>query len=586
VPPRPQSTSRLANIAARRIFSAFGDHRQRFRVLTRAAQQHFERRDWARARDNATDRLMLYRRAVDGVEAWLRATLATKLTDRLLWVSMKAVYSGLIAERHDWDLAETFFNSVTRRIFATVGVDPMIEFVDSDFDQPPGGQRRPPRLQVRGRVDARGLCAALLADRFPGVIWDDKTRDAAAMAERISATLAARGVQGELTADMLVPVFYLGKAAYLVGRLHADGVQLPLVVALRNGPRGVFVDAVLLDESAVSVLFSYTRTYFMVDTPRPHDVVDFLQEILPRKPRGELYISIGQPKQGKTQLYRDLLHHLAQHPEERFRHAAGTPGLVMVVFDLPGHDVVLKVMRDRFPPEKTVTPDLVQTRYRWVYTHDRAGRLLDAQSFEHLELPLHAFDDALLTELTTSCSRGVWIQGDQLVIGKTWIERRIRPLNLYLRQAAPDDARRAALGLAAAIRDLAACNIFPGDLLPKNFGVTRSGRVAFYDYDEVVPLTACNFRDIPEPQTLEQEMADRPWYPVGPDDVFPEEFPRFLGMPGPLRRLLQQEHGELFTAAWWRAMQAQVDSGKVVEFVPYSAEHRLWEGGHPGQGAG
>lgn len=573
--PRPVTTSRLANLAARRIFGAWEDYRQRFRVLTRRSQRHFERRDWKRQGQDAAERLELYRAIVDQVEEWLRGRLGESVEDRLLWVSMKAVYSGLIAERPDWDLAETFFNSMTRRLFDTVGVDPLIEFVDSDFDDPPTRAERPFLRTVHGGSDPRPLCAALLQDRFPSLVWAHLGDDIEHMARRIEACLEARGMRGSLRAEVLVPAFYRGKGAYLVGRLDADGASLPMVLCLRNGPAGVFVDALLLDTSDVSVLFSYTRNAFLVDLPRPHDVVDFLQELLPRKPRGELYISLGEPKQGKTELYRSLLHHLDDHPDIAFEHAPGTPGLVMVVFTPPGHDVVLKVMRDRFPPEKAVTHKLVAERYRWVYTHDRAGRLLDAQSFEHLTLPRAHFSPTLLDELLGQCARSVRQEGRDLVFDRVWIERRITPLNLYVRQAEPDQVDAAIDELAQALRDLAACDIFPGDLLPKNFGVTRSGRVAFYDYDEVVPLSSCNIREIPQPRTPEQEMAATPWYSVGPDDVFPEEFPRFLGLPRRYKQRLLQRHGELFTTAWWRAMQEQVRGGKIVEFPPYKDSRRL-----------
>ncbi|MCK6501853.1 bifunctional isocitrate dehydrogenase kinase/phosphatase [Myxococcota bacterium] len=580
--PRPPTPSRLANLGARLVAGAFADFRQRDRVITLRARYAFERRDWAAHRADASARLELYRGVVDHTELRLRDVLGEHLADRLVWVSMKAVYSGLIDERHDWDVAETFFNSITRRIFDTVGVDPYIEFVDTDFDQPPTPADGAPWLRHGWTMGTRRLCEALLADRLASVVWEDRRRDAHLVAARIDERLRLLGPSVDpVAAEVLVPVFYRGKGAYLVGRLVLGGGSLPLVLALRNGPAGVFVDAVLLDVDDVSKLFSFTRSYFLVDTARPHDLVDFLQTLMPRKPRGELYISIGEPKQGKTELFRGLRRHLEQGGD-RFVASAGTPGLVMVVFDLPGHDIVLKVIRDQFPPQKAVSPALVQARYAWVYAHDRAGRLVDAQPFEHLDLPADRFEPGLLAELLDQCGRTVRVEaradGDHVIVDLAYVQRKVTPLNLYLRQAPVERALAAVVEYGDAIRDLALCDIFPGDLLAKNFGVTRHGRVAFYDYDELVPLSSCNIRALPESSQGDDAEALGSGFSVGPDDVFPEEFPRFLGLSRPLRERLLAAHPDLFQPQWWREVQARLLAGKIIEIPPYDPARRLHEG--------
>jgi isocitrate dehydrogenase kinase/phosphatase len=568
-----RSNSRLSALGARLVLASFAAYREDFREVTRRARRHFERRDWAEAREDASLRLGLYRGAVDRAEAQVRELLGGRCEDRFVWVGMKAVYSGLIDERQDWDIAETFFNSVGRRLFHTVGVDPLIEFVDTDFDAPPNDS---PASCCRRYEAGDGLSAMLerlLVDRTHSVSWDDLERDARRLAERI----VERAGGAPAAAEMLKPVFYRGKGAYLVGRLLPMDPQappLPFVVALRNGPRGLFVDAALLEEADLSMLFGFTRSYFQVDTPRPYELVRFLEGLLPKKPRGDLYISLGEPKQGKTELYRALRRHV-EASGERFEAARGTAGLVMVVFTLPGHGVVIKVIRDRFPPEKQTSPERVRERYSWVYSHDRAGRLVDAQPFEHLRLPAAAFSAALLDELHDQCAASVRLEGEDVVLALAYVERKVTPLNLYLREVGPAAAAAAVVEMGQAIRDLAACNIFPGDLLPKNFGVTRHGRVAFYDYDELVELDACSFRALPEPETPEQELASEPWYPVAPGDVFPEEFPRFLGLNPALRRALFAAHAEIFTAGWWRALQERLAAGKILEFSPYPPERRL-----------
>ncbi len=300
----------------------------------------------------------------------------------------------------------------------------------------------------------------------------------------------------------------------------------------------------------------------------------FLGALMPSRKRAELYIALGFNKHGKTELFRDLLRHL-RASEERFVRAPGQPGMVMAVFTLPGGDQVFKVIRDRFAEPKTTTRAQVRARYDLVFRHDRAGRLIDAQEFEHLAFPRARFEPGLLDELLQGCAATVSARGDEVVLQHLYAERRLTPLDLYLRQADPAHAREAIVDFGQAVRDLAACNVFPGDILLKNFGITRQRRVVFYDYDELALLTECVFRDLPEASSDEEETGDEPWFYVGPRDVFPEEFVRFLGLTPELRGALLEAHGEVFRARFWHDLQARHRAGEVVDIFPYTAEQRL-----------
>jgi len=567
-----RSASKLANVAARSVLASFSGFRREFLATTRRAAHCFEHRDWRTLRADSSHRLRLYSWHVDLALERLRAELGDRSSDRVVWVGAKAVYSSLLDDRADWDLAETFFNSVARRLLNTVGVDPHVEFVDTDFDEPPAAGDSAHRTE-RFNGDLADLIERI-AGVAPAVPWMDRAGDAAHAAVRVQAALDARGAAVlSVGAQVVRHPFFRGKLACVVARLATTAGPLPVVLAVRNGPRGLFVDAVLCEEADVSILFSFTRSYFHVATERPWDLVAFLQTLLPRKRRAELYISLGHVRQGKTELFRDLKARLEQGG--RFERAPGTPGLVMACFTLDDYDLVFKVIRDHFPAEKETTAAAIAERYRWVHLHDRAGRLVDAQEFEDLRLPRDQFATPMLVELLEGCGRTVWSDGDAIVLRQCWVERRLEPLNLAVRRRDEEGQLAVLAGYADALRDLAACGIFPGDLLLKNFGVTRHGRVAFYDYDELVALDECNFRDLPEPQTLEQEMAAEPWYSVAPGDVFPEEFPRFLGLRGPVRRRFVEAHGELFTATWWRSMQERLAGGRVLEFPPYGEELRL-----------
>ncbi|HEX6287310.1 MAG TPA: bifunctional isocitrate dehydrogenase kinase/phosphatase, partial [Acidimicrobiia bacterium] len=394
-------------------------------------------------------------------------------------------------------------------------------------------------------------------------------------ASRIEERLAERGglpVVGR--AEIVRSVFYRGQSAYIVGLLYAGSVRLPMVLSLRHEVGGVVVDAVLLTEDEASILFSFTRSYFHVEVTRPYDLVRFLRRLMPRKRIAELYISIGQNKHGKTELYRDLLRHL-NSTDERFEYVPGTQGLVMIVFGMPGYDDVFKVIRDSFPPPKRTTRNTIMEKYRLVSQHDRAGRLIDAQNFQHLSFHRSRFDPALLDELVDQAARTVRLDGEEVVISHLYVERRVIPLDLYAREAVPSAATSAVIDYGQAIKDLACTNIFPGDLLLKNFGVTRHGRVVFYDYDELSALTDVIFREMPEPRDETEALSEAPWFSVGDNDVFPEEHQRFLGLKRELREALHERHGDLFEVEPWKAIQKRITAGELMEIFPYGDEARL-----------
>ena len=188
-------------------------------------------------------------------------------------------------------------------------------------------------------------------------------------------------------------VFYQMTRAYLVGRISGKGWMLPFVLALKNTESGVLIDAVMMDESTVSILFSFTRSYFHADLPHVGQAVVFLKSILPRKPVSELYTVLGRAKQGKTERYRELFRHLQQSTDQ-FVHAPGDKGLVMICFTLPSFDVVFKIIRDRFAYPKNILREEVLKKYELVFKHDRAGRLVDAQEFKRLKFPRARFADA------------------------------------------------------------------------------------------------------------------------------------------------------------------------------------------------
>lgn len=556
------------------LWAAFDAYRASFGGITSRARRHFERRDWSAAQRDSARRLDVYGECMNEAMTQLQAQLGALAGDRATWHEMRERFPLAAPDRDDLELAETFFNSCARRSFHTIGVDPDVEFLAVAPPEPPGfvPHGLTHTFPREDRLDDM-VRRALEELRFEAP-WDDLAGDVARVVAAIVAEADERRIQA---LELARPVFYRGKAAYLVGRLLTNGPAIPFLLALRNPASGIVVDAVLLTEDEVSVVFSFARSYFMVAHERPRELVDYLRVLMPRKVVSELYTAVGFDRHGKTELYRSILRHLAT-TDDRFEIAPGQRGMVMCVFTLPGFDVVFKVIRDRFDPPKTVTHAEVREKYRLVFRHDRAGRLVDARSFEHLEFARARFAPEMLADLLALAGETVRVEGERVIFRHLYTERRLRPLDLYLREADPDSARDAVTDYGQVMRDLAATNIFPGDMLLKNFGVSRHGRLIFYDYDELVPLSECRFRELPQSSDDEEGMAGEPWYYVGERDIFPEEFRTFLGLQGDLLQTFLAHHEELLGVAFWHRMQEVHRRGEVLDIYPYRGSRRLRRG--------
>ena len=577
--PESGPTARASTTPARAaalILDAFLDYNERFADITRRAKRHFEQRDWHAAQIDAVARIDLYDVCVAETLERLERLLDDRVRSRPLWASIRDDYALRIEPLLDKELTKTFFNTLSRRFFRTRGVNEDIEFIALDTE-PTDGIGTPvaaQRYPVDG--DLAETCARILADYPFAIGYADGARSAAAIAHEIAERTVEDGVPMRAI-ELLSTVFYRERRAYLVGRILDDDDGVPLVIALMSMPEGVRADAVLTNLNQISLLFGYARSYFHADLPTIVDTVVFLETLMPHKPVGEIYTVLGRAKQGKTERYRHLFRHLAAHPHERLVRADGERGMVMAVFTPRDYPVVLKVIRDRFAYPKDIARRQVEEKYRLVFRYDRIGRLVDAQEFHDLRFPLRQVEQDMLRELVEECAESVEVDGDELVVRHCYVERRLRPLNLYAREASPDAALRAVLDYGQAIKDLARSNIFPGDLLLKNFGVSRIGRAIFYDYDELCLVENCRFRKLPEAAEGDETRPVEDWLSVHENDVFPEQFPRFLGIPQPLRDALIAKHSEIFDALWWQDLQRRFRRNEPIDVPPYPASARLPE---------
>ena len=570
--PTSLTDSRLAVLCAEAARDAFVEYERHFDEITRRARDRFLTRDWRGSFDDSRERLRLYSLILDSLTHRTRELMADRLDHRAVWSATKAAYSALIAKSDRSEIAESFFNSLTRRIFATEGVNQAIEFVDTDFDVSAGEQQEIARIYSGGTLTK--LMADLLTDKAVGGFaperWSNLRDSVESAAKRLEAALPDASA-----IEIVAAVFYRGRGAYMIGRAFRGDTSISVAFCfLHPDESGVVLDALLIGEADLAILFSFTRAYFRVNAPCPFVSVRWLRDLMPGKRLADLYNAIGYNRHAKTEFYRDFVRQL-QNSGDHFVPAEGTRGMVMIVFTLPSYDVVFKLIRDHFDQPKDSDRNDVMRRYKLVFEHDRAGRLIEAHEFEHLRIPRNRFDPALLEQLLRDAASIVRIEGEDVIIGHAYVERRVRPLNLFFRGADDAAAVRAACDYAKAIKDLAASNIFPGDLLTKNFGLTRRDRVVFYDYDELCFLTDCNFRELPQSHSYEEEISAEPWFSVRVNDIFPEEFLRFLSFPSVAGDQLMKQHGDLFHPKFWRDMQETIQAGEFPEVLPYAPERRL-----------
>ena len=571
---------RIGHQIADTILAGFVDYIAGFRKVSRRAGAHFTDRNWSAGGDDADRRLLMHRATVLTTVDRVRPLVDGVADRRGIWRSGRSHYKERIADRSDFGLAETFFNSVTRRVFTTIGVDNDVELRWFGATTISRGEGRAELFTTATRVrDTAAMVREILEAAVFDAPWADIDGDSRRVAARIDSflldewdSLSADGI------DMLRPVFYRNKGAYLVGRLRQLNRVTPIVIPVVHGDDGLRVDTVLVTESHASRLFSFTRSHFFVEWPNPSELVGFLKSLLPMKSLAELYTAIGFPQHGKTSLYRSLYRHL-DHSHDKFVRTRGTPGMVMAVFTLVSFNVVFKIIKDRFDPPKNTTRDAVKRRYDLVYNHDRVGRMVEAWEFENLSFEKDRFDPDLLEELLATAAESVRVVGDQVVIRHVYSERQVYPLNLYLREMSTDKAVAAAIDWGWCIKDLAAANVFPGDLFTKNFGVTRHGNVVFYDYDELMLLEECRFRAIPQTDDPADEMRSQPWFSVEPGDVFPEQFPTFMAFPSDVssevRKRFDEVHADLYTATFWKDVQSRLARRDLPEFYPYSERLRF-----------
>ena len=576
---QPLIHNSTARRMAKTILNGFRSYFADYLNSTLSAKARFEKADWHGVQQANVDRLELYKLKVAQTVQYLGMVTNKDIANLELWREAKTAYTQLVFNFPNFEIAETFFNSVFSDIHDHDKIDDDIIYVlSSQLIEAPAAE-----YSIFVRYEGEGFRDTfyrILKESEFSLPGEDIELDLDCIMDVFNQEVVPqlKGPHSEIKFDLLESTFYRGKAAYMVGRVIAGDQRFPLALVFLNTEEGqLYVDTAMFNADDLSVLFSFTRNHFMVDAPLPYQYSHFLKKLMPRKLDYEIYNSLGFPKHAKTEFFRQLVGHL-NNSDDKFIIAPGIKGMVMTVFMLPSYNIVFKIIKDKFAPPKEVTHQIVREKYRLVSRHDRIGRMADTQEFDNLTFPIDRFSDALIEELQKVAASQIEIRGDKLIIKHLYTERYMTPLNIYLEQVGDEEIRSAMEEYGNCIKQLAAANIFPGDMPLKNFGVTRHGRVVFYDYDEIATLTDCNFRSIPLPKNEQEEMQSGPWYTVGPEDIFPEEFRLFFSGNIKARKMFEEMHSDLYEVSFWTDLQDQIRSGYVVDVFPYRRVKRFDRG--------
>ncbi|WP_374485519.1 bifunctional isocitrate dehydrogenase kinase/phosphatase [Zoogloea sp.] len=567
----------VAQAIAQAMIEGFNKHYRIFRETSRRAKESYEAADWQGQLSAVRDRVQFYDDRVNETVLRLHEEFDAESIDDATWQAVKLYFIGLLINHKQPELAETFFNSVTTKILhrdyfnnAYIFARPAIstDYIESF---PPTYTSYYPQDE-----GLRATICRVIEDFDWQRPFEDLDRDVDYVIRTVEKHIGEwPKMEVNCQIQVLYSAFYRNKTAYIIGKAINGYQEYPFVLAVRHGQSGkLYLDTILLDTWRISLLFSLSRAYFLVDMEVPSGYVQFLRSIMPNKPRSELYTMLGLGKQGKTIFFRDLIAHL-RHSNDQFIEAPGIRGLVMLVFTLPSYPYVFKIIKDVFGSSKNMDRATVKRKYLLVRQVDRVGRMADTLEFSNVALPRSRFHPELIVQLKELAPSVVEEDGDTLVIKHLYIERRMTPLNLYLSKATDQQIDEAVREYGQAISELAIANIFPGDMLWKNFGVTRYGRVVFYDYDEIEYMTDCNFRKIPPAPNEEMEMSGEPWYSAGPRDIFPEEFATFLLGQPKIRKAFLTHHRKLLDPTFWQDAQDKIRNGYVEDFYPYPQELRF-----------
>ncbi|MEZ7493128.1 bifunctional isocitrate dehydrogenase kinase/phosphatase [Pseudoalteromonas distincta] len=583
-----QSNNTLQNVIAsklaRSVFAGFEAMFSQFLNITLGAQSRFEQRQYHSVQSAMRERLQVYEREVKNVSEAVRVIAYAELTCPQTWQLAKNIYGDMVQNHENKPIAHTFFNSTFGAIWDDKKIRTVHLFVlkAKYRSEPRSYESLVSRVSLHNGFN--NAVKTLITNQVFRVPFSHLELDVATLQSTLMQGAKQQCKQvyelinlNDGYIEYANSLFFRNKACYLIGRCIAkNGDNMPFAIAILNTDEGLKLDAVMMGADQLSLLFGFARTYFMVDTDKPARYVDYLSVLMPHKQRFELFNAIGFIKHAKTEFYRYKVDTTKNSPANfKYVKAPGTPGMVMLVFTIEGLDYVYKVIKDKFSAPKTATKAQVIDKYNFVKQADRVGRLVDTHEFRYLAFDLSRFSDELLEQMKNQIGSSMVISGKALILKHVYVERKMTPLNLYINQCDNKTLERVMHDYGKAIKELAGANIFPGDMLMKNFGVTRWGRVVFYDFDEICPLTDCNFRDVPQTQNALEELSSNSYFDIAENDIFPSQFKVFFSANDIAFNYFNNEHSNLFLATFWQDCQQQVHNGYLPDVYPYKQSWRF-----------
>ena len=583
-----QSNNALQHVVARKlarsVFAGFEAMFSQFLNITLGAQSRFEQRKYHSVQSAMRERLQVYEREVKNVSEAVRVIAYAELTCPQTWQLAKNIYGDMVENHENKPIAHTFFNSTFGAIWDDKKIRTVHLFVlkAKYRSEPRSYESLVSRVSLHNGFN--NAVKTLITNQVFRVPFSQLERDVATLQSTLMQGAKQQCKQvyelinlNDGYIEYANSLFFRNKACYLIGRCIAkNGDNMPFAIAILNTDEGLKLDAVMMGADQLSLLFGFARTYFMVDTDKPARYVDYLSVLMPHKQRFELFNAIGFIKHAKTEFYRYKVDTTKNSPANfKYVTAPGTPGMVMLVFTIEGLDYVYKVIKDKFSAPKTATKAQVIDKYNFVKQADRVGRLVDTHEFRYLAFDLSRFSDELLEQMKSQIGSSMVISGKALILKHVYVERKMTPLNLYITQCDNKTLERVMHDYGKAIKELAGANIFPGDMLMKNFGVTRWGRVVFYDFDEICPLTDCNFREVPQTQNALEELSRNSYFDIAENDIFPSQFKVFFSANEIAFNYFNNKHSNLFLATFWQGCQQQVHNGFLPDVYPYKQSWRF-----------
>jgi len=524
------------------------------------------------------ERLALYSRYISEHGPRLRAALRALAENPRVWDALDPMFEAMIVDRYEADIAFSFAHSLRRNIGREIWRPVAYSF------PPPSKQRVfsmasvHRRLFVKDRIDSDLIASAL---RVPGFAtpFRDLEGDSRAIVERLERVLhEAPDAPPPVALDVVEAGFYRDRSAFVVGRwVLRDERIVPFVVALLNGPAGIYVDALLHRVSDIHNLFSSALANFHVTTRLYYQTCVFLFSLMPLRPFGLHYSTIGFNHVGKVAILNDIMDQM-RHSGLKFRRSPGAAGTVALGFTFDNCGYHLKIIRDRpttsYKWGKYPGVAAVVDKYRLVHEINRAGSMLDNVMYYNLRLDRDMFDPVFLDELCRESAHSVQVDADGVFIRSLIVQMKIIPLPVYLARASETETRDVIISLGTCIRNNAATNIFNKDLDSRNYGVGRYGRVFLFDYDAVEKLTEIKIRTNSDREPGEEEVPE--WFFEDGVIFLPEELDYGMQLVNRFAlRCFREENADLLSVRYWQAVQQKLLRGEVPELRIYPESSKL-----------